>query len=116
MGWRRTWTTTLWVDIGDHTAETLGVDTIIVALDKEHNIIKVEKTGKYLRLLLDVDMVDLERPVEILVDGQVHSVSVRPSRKIQVETVKQRGDPRFIFDGSIILTKENDGSYVVIAE
>lgn len=103
-----------WIDIGDHTTETLGVDTIIVALDKEHNMIRVEKAGKYLRLLVDADMLNLERSVNILIEGQIHTVAVRPTHTIQVETVKQRGDPRYIFDASITLIQTSDGWHVTV--
>jgi hypothetical protein len=92
-----------WIDIADHTAETLGVDTIIVAI--ENNTIKVEKAGVYLRILVDREMLDLEKPVNIQVDGREYSVVVRPSRRTQMETVRQRGDLRYIFDGSIILRR-----------
>ena len=53
-----------WIDIGDYTAETLGVDTIIVSLVKDQNMIKVEKAGKYLRLLVDAEMLDLAETSE----------------------------------------------------
>ena len=52
-----------WIDIGDHTAETLGVDTIIVEVDKENNVIKVESCGDYLRLLVNATMLNLQMPV-----------------------------------------------------
>jgi len=98
-----------WVDIGDNTAETLGVDTIIVGLEKENNRIRVEKCGKYLRLLVDGHMLDLDQHVEISVDGTVKTVLVRPSREIQLETIEQRGDPRYIFEGSITVIKMENG-------
>jgi len=105
-----------WIDIGDHTAETLGVDTIIVALDKTRNMIRVERAGRYLRLLLDTEMLNLEEPVRILVDGEIHTTMVRPTRNVLIETVKQRGDPRYIFDASITLIRTSEGLYVTVAE
>jgi len=105
-----------WIDIGDHTAETLGVDTIIVALDKTHNMITVERAGKYLRLLLDTEMLNLDEPVKIVVDGETHTMLVRPTPNVSIETVKQRGDPRYIFDASITLIRTSEGAYVVLAE
>jgi hypothetical protein len=98
-----------WVDIGDNTAETLGVDTIIVGVEKENNRIRVEKCGKYLRLLVDGQMLDLDQLVEMSVDGEVKTVFVRPSRDIQLETIEQRGDPRYIFEGSITVIKTEHG-------
>ena len=56
-----------WVDIGDNTAETLVVDTIIVRLDRSRNMIRVEKAGRYLRLLVDRRILDLEQPVRVSV-------------------------------------------------
>jgi len=100
----------------DHTAETLGVDTIIVALDKTRNMIIVERAGKYLRLLLDTEMLNLDEPVKIVVDGETHTMLVRPTPNVLIETVKQRGDPRYIFDASITLIRKSDGPYVALAE
>jgi hypothetical protein len=59
----------------------------------------------YLRILVDGDMLDWEKPVNVQVHGREYSVVVRPSRRTQMETVRQRGDPRYIFDGSIILRR-----------
>jgi hypothetical protein len=103
-----------WIDIGDHTTETLGVDTIIVSLVKEHNMIRVEKAGKYLRLLVDAEMLNLEKPVQLLIEGQIRTVVVRPTRTIQVETVKQRGDPRYIFDAAITVIQASDGWHITV--
>jgi hypothetical protein len=101
-----------WVDIGNHTADTLGVETIIVELERENNMVRVEKFGRYLRLLVDGYMLDFEQPVKIQADGQIKTVSVRPSQDIQLETVKQRGDPQYIFDSSITIIRTDDGLYV----
>lgn len=103
-----------WVDIGDHTAETLGVDTIIVALDRPHNMIRVEKAGNYLRLLVDAEMLNLEEPVGILVDERIHMVHVRRSCDVSIETVRQRGDPRYIFDASITLVRTCEGLCITV--
>jgi hypothetical protein len=94
-----------WLDIGDHSPESLGVDTIVVALHKETNAIHVEKAGQYLRILVDRDMLNLEQPINVLIDERNYPVRVVPSRQNQMETVRQRGDPRYIFEGSIILRK-----------
>ena len=72
-------------------------------------MIRVENAGRYLRLLVDTEMLNLEKPVKIFVDERIHTVLVRPSRKTQMETIKQRGDPRYIFDGSITLARTLDG-------
>ena len=97
-----------WLDISDNSAETLGVDTIVVVLEKRSNMITLEKCGKYLRLLLDRQMLDLDRPVTISIGDEIKPVLVIPSRTIQQETVEQRGDPRYIFDGSITVQQTGD--------
>jgi hypothetical protein len=98
-----------WIDIGNNTAETLGVDTIIAAFEKETNSIKVEKFGNFLRLLVDGQMLDLDQLVEIWVDGEVKKVLVRPSCDTQRKTVEQRGDARYIFSGSITFIRMEHG-------
>jgi len=96
-----------WVDIGDNTAEMLGIETIIVELEPKTNMIKVEKFGKYLRVLVDGSMLDFNFPVRVLVHGQVHEIQIESSRDIQVETMRQRGDPKYIFEGSVTLGRQN---------
>ncbi len=98
-----------WLDISDYTADALGVDTIIVEVDKENNVINVESCGSYLRLLVDATMLNLDMPVEVVVEGRSHSVRVCANRETQRETIRQRGDPRYIFDGSIVLTQTVSG-------
>lgn len=94
-----------WLDIGDHSPESLGVDTIVVALDKETNAIHVEKAGQYLRILIDRGMLDLAHPINVFIGERNYPVRVVPSRQTQMETVRQRGDLRYIFEGSIVLRK-----------
>jgi len=105
-----------WIDVGDHTSESLGVDRIIVDLDRSHNTIRVEEAGSYLRLLIDAEMLNLEEPVRIMVDGGIHIVVVRPTGKVPKETAKQRGDPRYVFDASITLLQTSNGSYITVVE
>jgi predicted esterase len=102
-----------WIDISDHTAETLGVDMVIVEVEKKNNLLKVESCGNYLRLLVDAMMLDLQMPVTVVVEGKSYSVRVYPNRETQMETVRQRGDPRYIFDGSIVLTRTASGWNVI---
>jgi hypothetical protein len=94
-----------WLDIGDHSPESLGVNTIVVKLDKERNAINIEKAGQYLRILIDREMLDLEQLINVFIDERNYPVRVVPSRQTQMETVTQWGDPRFIFDGSIVLRR-----------
>jgi len=101
-----------WLDIGDKTAETRGEDTIIVRLEEEKNVITIEKFGNYVRLLLDRCMVDLRSPVEVVVEGKVYRVSVKTTGDIQMETLRQRGDPRYIFEGTITVVRDNGDIHV----
>ena len=87
-----------------------------MALDKSRNMIRVEQAGAYLRLVVDAEMLNFEKPVQVLVDGGVHTVSVRPTGKIAMETVRQRGDPRYIFYVGITLVRTSQGSYMTVVE
>lgn len=101
-----------WIDIGNNDLATLGVDTIIVELNQEDNMIRVERFGNYLRLLVDRNMLDFEQPVKILVGGQIETVRVYPSEDIQWESLKQRGDPCYIFDSSITIIQTQQGIHI----
>ncbi|KAF8182775.1 hypothetical protein K438DRAFT_1767212 [Mycena galopus ATCC 62051] len=56
-----------WLDIGGHTCETLGTDTIVASYVSESNIVVVEQARKYLRILLNHSMLNLDKPVVVKV-------------------------------------------------
>lgn len=101
-----------WIDIGKNDTGSLGVDTIIVSLEKD-NRINVEKCGRYLRLLIDTTMLNFGEEVKIVVDGITKSLYVQTSPEVQKETLKQRGDPRYIFDASITIERTSNGGWIL---
>jgi predicted esterase len=104
-----------WVDIGCNTAQTLGTDTIHVEIDRQNNTIIVHQVGNYLRILIDSDMLDLEKSICVIVKERKYELRVELSPYLQLETVKQRGDPRYIFDACIVVVRNGNDDFHVTA-
>ncbi|KAF8182782.1 hypothetical protein K438DRAFT_1937698 [Mycena galopus ATCC 62051] len=98
-----------WLDIGTHTCETLGTDTIVASYVSESNIVVVEQARMYLRILLNYSMLDLDKPVVVKVGQQILEVHVTPSERVQEETLWERGDWQYIFSARITLMEEVGG-------
>ncbi|KAJ7270307.1 hypothetical protein C8J57DRAFT_1321597 [Mycena rebaudengoi] len=92
-----------WLDIGKHTRESLGTDTIVTSYDSARNAIVVEQARTYLRILVNSAMVDLDKSVLVEVGGQILNLQVTPSKRVQEETLLERGDPRYVFAARITL-------------
>lgn len=101
-----------WLDIGEHTAQTLGTDEIIASVDTVHNTVVVEKAKTYLKILLSGNMLDLSKTVHIRVGGQQLDVQARPTLQQQARTLLDRGDPQYIFEAQVVLI-EAQGQWTI---
>lgn len=92
-----------WLDIGTHTAATLGTSEIIATLHTADNAIAVSGAKGYLRVLLNGDMLDLSQPVHLTINGEHLDARVEPTLQRQAATLLTRGDPRYIFEAQVTL-------------
>ena len=95
-----------WLDIGDHTAESLGTSEIIVRYERAQNKIVVEKSAPYLKILLKQEMLDLNQPIKIAVDDQTLEIRVAPSASTLAKTLEDRGDINYCFEVAILIEKD----------
>ncbi|CAI6099781.1 unnamed protein product [Clonostachys chloroleuca] len=107
---RRLW---YWLDIGDETAESLGTEVIVARLEAASNGIVIEKARTILRILLNDEMLDLDRPIQVSVGRQELEVQVRRDEELQVATLAQRCDPRWVFSAAIDLVQDADGWHIL---
>ncbi|MUG93776.1 hypothetical protein F7734_15675 [Scytonema sp. UIC 10036] len=80
----------------------LDGSTLDVELEEGSNSINIRESGNYVGILLNSKMVDFNKPVNIIKNGEGVGVQVTPSLKKMVQTLVHRGDPNYIFPAEII--------------
>ena len=81
-----------------------GVITAAYDTDSNTVDIKTEGVSGKFQVLLNYDMVDFAKPVNIVVNGTAKQETLTPSREIMDETMKERGDKNFIFSAKVDVT------------
>ncbi|KAG9569652.1 hypothetical protein KCU71_g2206, partial [Aureobasidium melanogenum] len=99
-----------WLDIGDETSKSLGIDKIVASYDPDHNRVVVEHAKDYLCILLNEQMLSFQRDVHVLIGGQELTFRLTASRTVQEESLAQRNDWRMMFSARITLTQQ-DGAW-----
>jgi dienelactone hydrolase len=92
-----------WLDIGHHTAQSLGTQQLRACIDAAHNTIYVEGAKTYLKIWLNSTMLDLDTSVRIVLGGEAKELRLEANLKHQVQSVLTRDDPRMIFDTAVVL-------------
>jgi dienelactone hydrolase len=99
-----------WLYIRDLGSDDLGNYDVIRASygkTKDGNWIQVIKATKYLGLLINEDMLDFKKDITVYdIKGKVGTITVgssglRPSPKLQLETLQARGDVKLSFSKMI---------------
>jgi len=99
-----------WLDIGNETSKSLGIDKIVASYDLGQNRVVVEQAKDYLCILLNEHMLDYQKDVYVLIGGQQLVFRLTASRTVQEDSLKQRNDWRMIFSARITLTQQ-DGTW-----
>jgi hypothetical protein len=97
-----------WLDVTQAKDIAPGNDRIDVHLDKAANALVIDKTVGWLRLLLNGSMLDLSKPVTVIVGGKTFAVPVKPSLGTMLRTLEDRGDPNYCFEAAITVKKDGD--------
>ncbi len=92
-----------WLDIGQHTAQSLGTQRVRASIDTTHNAIHVEGARTYLKIWIDSRMLDLRAPVRIVMPSETKELTLAANVKYQIQSVLQRSDPQTVFDAAIEL-------------
>lgn len=95
-----------WLDLGDVSPKEAGTDMIKASYDKKTNTITVFGSPKKIRVLLNEDMVDFSKEITVKTDQGSFKTKVKPSIKTMVRTLLERGDPRYIFPGEILIDSQ----------
>ena len=95
-----------WLDIGNHTANSLGINEIVVSCLLDKNTIVIQKAATYLKILITSRMFDVSIPIHIEIDKQYLSISVVPTLHSLLNTLTERGDYHYMFESSIELQQQ----------
>lgn len=96
-----------WLDIGGDSSK-YGKNVIDVSYERSRNLIEIRQCGDYLRLLVNNKMLDLTKPVEILIGGERWWVEPQLSLKTMVQTLVDRGDINYIYPTAIEVEKVSE--------
>ncbi len=92
-----------WLDVGRHSAESLGVGEVRARVERESNTVVVEEARTYLRLWLSPRLLDLARPVRLVVGKQSWQLQVAPSLRWLLHSLAQCGDPGLMAPACVTL-------------
>jgi predicted esterase len=99
-----------WLDLGADSTQYGDVDA---SFDAANNSISISQCGGYLRVLINHRMLDLTKPVHVLIGADHWLVSPRLSLRSMVQTLVDRGDIHYIYPAAIEVRKTATGDYVV---
>lgn len=107
------WTTTnrnhlfYWLDAGNEE-QSKDTKKVNIQLKKDKNLIQVNEMGTYLKVLVNSEMLDLSKPIIIRVGEEQKTIKIKRDKKFMEQTLWERGDWNYIFEGAIEIEKEGD--------
>jgi hypothetical protein len=101
-----------WLDVAG--LET-GKEEIAARLDKKRNAVVIEDMGEAVRLLLNDDMLDLDKPVAIELHGTVKTATAHRTLGNLVRSLAGRGDPTLMFEASLVV-RRTPGIFTITVE
>lgn len=97
-----------WIGIRNPRRSTESDATYIEAtLDRDSNTIHIreEGCGSYICILINDHMLDTRSEVKVTIGVQEFMIKVRPSLATMARTLLERGDPNFMFESEICLSR-----------
>lgn len=103
-----------WLDTsGDKNPRTKCIEA---AVNYDSNTIYIKNESEcssWTRLLLCDGLVDMKRAVVIEIGGDKFTVKLRPSLATMTRTLLERGDPNFMFESEVVLSKADSGQWQI---
>ena len=103
-----------WLDISGN--KNTKAKRIEAAVSHDSNTIYIKnesECGSWIRLLLCDGLVDTKHAVMIEIGGDKFTVKLRPSLATMTRTLLERGDPNFIFESEVVLSKADSGQWQI---
>jgi hypothetical protein len=92
-----------WLDVGRHTAVSLGLGEVRARVERGSNTVVVEEARTYLRVWLSPGLLDLGRPVGLRLGKQSWQLQARPSLRWLLQSLAQCGDPGLMAPACVTL-------------
>ncbi len=103
-----------WLDVGPHSSEVLGSKLVVARVERDRNAVVVEQAGRYLRVWLDDQLLDLGRPLVLEVGGQRWELAVQPRLRNLAVSLAARCDPCYMYAAHVTLTQGAGGWQVQV--
>ncbi len=102
-----------WVGLDRYDKDVaLDAKRIVVELDRPGNAIKVMAIGNFARFYLQPGMLNLGASVSVTMNGTAVKATPKPSLRVMVQTLLDRGDPNYIFPVCLTLSRNPEGSWM----
>jgi hypothetical protein len=98
-----------WLQYGGEKWEESGTKVIEASYDKKQNSVTLRHPANSMRILLNRDMLDLSKPVHLVIDDSFQrDITVTPNETTVRSTLESRGDYSFMFEAEINIRKNGD--------
>ena len=99
-----------WIDISGGGCNAKCIEATVSNESNKIYVKKESECGSWIRLLLRDPMVDMKHEVVIEIGGETFTVKLKPSLATMTRTLLERGDPNFVFESEVILSKTDSGT------
>ena len=96
-----------WLEIGNINVNTLGCFEVITRYETKSNSVFVDSPIKYLRILLNDVMMDLEKEINVFYNGTKQTIKVTRNYQTERRTLIERGDYTYIFSVALIFESKD---------
>ena len=102
-----------WLEIGDVSVNSLGTLAVIARYDSKNNSVYVDTPIKFLRILLNDRMMDLNKEVSFHYNGSKQTIKITRNYQTERRTLAERGDYTYIFSASVIFESKDLNTFKV---
>ena len=100
-----------WIDLSGGGGNTKSIEATVSNESNKIYIKKESECGSWIRILLCDLMVAMKHEVVIEIGGETFTVKLKPSLATMTRTLLERGDPNFMFESEVILSKTDSGRW-----
>jgi len=96
-----------WLEIGNVDVNSLGTLDIITRLDSKNNTVYIDSPIKYLRILLNENMIDFQKDVYVIYNEERQNIKLVRNYQTERRTLNERGDYTYIFSAALVFESKD---------
>lgn len=100
-----------WLEVRHEQGDSAEKGLLDVSVDKPANTITINQPIRWFRILLNQQMLDLSKPVHVMLGGSDHVIRPKPDPLLLAQTLCDRGDPNYMFEAGITVEQTAAGGW-----